>query len=165
MCVHVCVCEHAASLCAGLQWWDQTGPAAGAHIPERRLGGCQGAIGEGQVSRPWKGDTCSRSSQVTCFQACVYVRMCVCTNCCVYVHFTSAGEWVLFTVKEVLGRQFFFFFWVNACVQYPVAFSDLMVSFRVTAHPPSGTATPETLSLFVWLFKFKARTSDSSFIS
>lgn len=54
----------------------------------------------------------------------MYVR--VCASCYVYVHCSSAGKWVLITVKELLGRLFL----VNGCIQYPVAFSELMVSFN-----------------------------------
>lgn len=53
-----------------------------------------------------------------------------------------------------MGKQFFFFVLVNGCVQYPVAFSELMVSFRVTAHLQlSGTTIPEIFSVTVLFFQ------------
>lgn len=67
------------------------------------------------------------------------------------MHFSSAREWVLFTVKELLESRVFYGF-----VQYPVAFSELMASFRVTAHlrpPLSAPLIPEMFSLFVLFFK------------
>lgn len=57
---------------------------------------------------------------------CARMYMRVCASCYVYVHCSSAGKWVLITVKELLVRLFL----VNGCIQYPVAFSELMVSLN-----------------------------------
>lgn len=64
----------------------------------------------------------------------------VCCVLCVSVHFASTGDCVLFTVKELMGRQLFS---VNGCAADPVAFSELMVSFRVTAHVPAPLSSPQ----------------------